>query len=111
MASEQAEIVAQDEDSIDICVGITEWQEEHGYYFVEKDFPVNGEIWRVHKSDPDPFPSSPHAHCVDGRERFKGCKLHLGTGELYRDGKPTGRRLKKKQFNQLCGLLRRAAKF
>jgi hypothetical protein len=38
-----------------------------------------GEVWRVHRSDADPFPSNPHAHCLE-----HDLKLHLGTGELFR---------------------------
>jgi hypothetical protein len=38
----------------------------------------SGEIWRIHKNDVDPFPSSPHAHNLQ-----TGLKLHLGTGYLY----------------------------
>jgi hypothetical protein len=63
-------------------------------------------IWRVNKSDPDPFPSNPHAHCIGGSGRFVGCKLHLGTGELYdSSNKPLGRYLYKKQFERLLELI------
>lgn len=37
-----------------------------------------GEVWRIHKNDADPFPSSPHAHNLE-----TGLVLHLGTGNLY----------------------------
>jgi hypothetical protein len=38
----------------------------------------SGEIWTIHKSDIDPFPSNPHAHNYQKR-----LKMHLGTGELF----------------------------
>ncbi len=39
---------------------------------------LRGHIWTVHKTDPDPFPSKPHAKDYDRR-----VKLHLGTGEIF----------------------------
>jgi hypothetical protein len=30
-------------------------------------------------------PSNPHAHCVGGAKRFIGCKLHLGTAQLFKE--------------------------
>ena len=100
MESEQ-EVLTEDEDSIVVDVGIAQWKAADGRYYIEKDYKVGGEVWRVHKYDPDPWPSRPHAHCIDGRERYVGCKLHLGTGELFRNGKPTGRFLEPKQFGRL----------
>jgi hypothetical protein len=44
----------------------------------EQTIRCNGETWRVHRNDPDPFPSNPHAHNLESRLR-----LHLGTGELF----------------------------
>ncbi len=38
-----------------------------------------GEIWRIHKNDPDPFPSNPHAE-----NYASGLKLDLSTGMLFR---------------------------
>ena len=40
----------------------------------------NGEIWIIHKSDKDPFPSNPHAHNYEKR-----LKMDLGSGELYKE--------------------------
>ncbi len=37
-----------------------------------------GQIWRIHKSDIDPFPSNPHAHNLE-----KKLTLDLSTGDLY----------------------------
>jgi hypothetical protein len=44
----------------------------------EKTVKIKGEVWRIHKSDADPFPSIPHAHNYE-----TGVVLHLGTGEMY----------------------------
>lgn len=65
-----------------------------------------GEVWRVHKGDADPFPSRPHAHCVGGAKRFVGCKLHLGTAQLYSGRDALGLFLAPKQFERLIELIR-----
>lgn len=44
----------------------------------EQTIKAGGEIWRIHKNDADPFPSTPHAHNIE-----TGLVLHLGTGVLY----------------------------
>ncbi len=44
----------------------------------EQTVKVRGEVWRVYKSDADPWPSNPHAHNYE-----TGTKLDLGTGDLY----------------------------
>ncbi|WP_146228810.1 hypothetical protein [Mesonia sp. K7] len=57
---------------------------------IDKDFLVNykvrikkkGLIWLIHKYDPDPFPSKPHAHLIDDN-----IKLDLSNGKLYKKGK------------------------
>lgn len=99
-------ILADTDEFLDLSVGVTEWQLLDGRYIIEKDYRVAGEVWRVHKSDPDPFPSRPHAHCIQGPVRYKGCKLHLGTAELYNGRKALGRHLAAKQFEQLIALIR-----
>jgi hypothetical protein len=101
------EIVEQTAEYVSITLGLAQWVNADEMFFLEEDFNVKGEIWRVHKSDPDPLPSDPHAHCIAGSRRFVGCKLHLGTRELY-DGKnkPLGRYLYKKQFDRLIELIR-----
>ena len=113
MADETAEqngnasILDETAEYVDVTVGVSAWQETASErHILEEDYPVSGEVWRVRKSDADPFPSSPHAHCLHGRRRFIGCKLHLGTAELYDGRKPLGRRLHKKQFEQLIDLIR-----
>jgi len=84
----------------------TNWETSDGRDFIEKDLKVNGEIWQVHKSDPDPFPSSPHAHCISGPRSLQGCKLHLGNRKLFKGNKFIGRLLKKNEFQKLIELLR-----
>ncbi len=54
-----------------------------------------GLVWRVHKYDPDPFPSNPHAHNFE-----QNLKLHLGTGEFYRARKSMGH-MKRKDLLEL----------
>jgi hypothetical protein len=101
MTEQNDEVVAETEDYIEICVGISQWKNEDGLSFFDEDFVGGGETWRVHKSDPDPFPSRPHAHCVAGADRFVGCKLHLGTRERYWGRKALGEFLDRKQFLRL----------
>lgn len=55
-----------------------------------------GEIWCIHKGDRDPFPSSPHAHNVETKE-----KLDLSNGLLYRRREPTGHWLRKADLIRL----------
>jgi hypothetical protein len=99
------EIVDSDE-YIDVCVGVSGWRNADHGWIVEDDYRVAGEIWRVHKSDADPFPSKPHAHCVGGAKRFVGCKLHLGTGQLFMGSRPLGRFLAPPNFDRLLALIR-----
>lgn len=107
--SENAEdhtVLADTDEYVDICVGVSQWQKEDGRYILEEDYRVAGEVWRVHKSDADPYPSNPHAHCVGGSNRFIGCTSHLGTAELFRKRDGTGRFLEKNQFDRLLELIR-----
>jgi hypothetical protein len=100
------EIVEETDDHISVCLGDAQWTLPDGRFILEEDFKVAGEVWRVHKNDPDPIPSRPHAHCIGGAARFVGCKLHLGTAELFSDkNKPLGRLLDKKQFARLIELI------
>tara|TARA_R110002072_G_scaffold17119_11_gene65613 strand:- start:3884 stop:4249 length:366 start_codon:yes stop_codon:yes gene_type:complete len=103
---EAGEILKDEDDLIELSVGNTQWVLNDGRYLLEEDFAVSGEIWRVHKSDADPFPSTPHAHCIGGAKRIVGCTLHLGTAELFRGSKGLGKYLHKKQFNRLIDLIR-----
>jgi hypothetical protein len=105
-------ICADTHDYVDLSVGITHWHDSTDTPTVQDDgfraddYRVAGEVWRVHKIDPDPFPSRPHAHCIDGARTVLGCKLHLGNAQLYRGRDPLGRRLPPKHFNQLLDQIR-----
>jgi hypothetical protein len=99
-------ICAETDDYVDLCVGVSGWRKLDGGRIVEDDYRVAGEVWRVHKADADPFPSSPHAHCIGGAKRFIGCKLHLGTAELYQGTRPLGRVLAPRNFERLIELIR-----
>jgi len=55
----------------------------------------NGEVWTIHKSDKDNWPSNPHAHNYE-----KQYKLNLSTGELYRNKERVGL-VKHKEFIKL----------
>lgn len=105
MSSENStddEILDDTAEYVDVTVGLLEMQDAKGRFLLQKDYRVSGEVWRVHKSDEDPYPSSPHAHCIGGADRFIGYKLHLGTEELYdRKNKPLGFFLEKKKFLRL----------
>jgi hypothetical protein len=68
-------------------------------YQKKKKYKVKGEIWDVHKSDVDPFPSSPHAHNYD-----QDLVLHLGNGKLYRKRDYLGK-AKKKDFLKLRSII------
>jgi hypothetical protein len=102
-------IVVEDlEDAIAVDAGLTKWLDAAGRSILEKDYRVGGEVWRVHKNDADPFPSRPHAHCIGGRSRFIGCKLHLGTRQLFSsDNKPLDRYLEQDFFDRIIVLVRR----
>lgn len=100
------EFIEDTESYIDVCVGIAEWQTSDGYYILEEDFKIKGEVWRVHKNDADPYPSNPHAHCIGGTQRFVGCTLHLGTRELYKKREALDRYLDQKQFDRLIELIK-----
>lgn len=102
---EQEGILEITDDYIDINVGPSEWFNENGNHILEQDYRVNGEVWRVHKSDADPYPSKPHAHCIAGAKRFIGCTLHLGTGILYEKRTSLNRRLDRDQFERLIKLI------
>ena len=101
------QIVLESPEFLDVDVGITACVDmASGRILVESDVKVAGDIWRVHLTDADPYPSKPHAHCVGGSKRYLGKKLHLGSGQLF-DSKnnPTTRRLEIKQFERLIKLI------
>lgn len=45
--SGSTESLADGDGYVDICVGISRWLASDGRLIVEKDFKVDGEIWRV----------------------------------------------------------------
>jgi hypothetical protein len=59
---------------------------------VKKD----GQIWRIHKNDEDPFPSNPHAHNVES-----GLKLDLSNGRLYFNRRDTQKSISRKDLIDL----------
>jgi hypothetical protein len=63
--------------------------------FDEETVSQNGEKWRIHKYDVDPFPGLPHAHNV-----FNDIKLDLSNGNLYRKRKLIGK-MPRKELNEL----------
>lgn len=100
-------VVERSEDFIAVSCGVCLWTTAEGLLHLEEDYRVAGEVWRVHKSDPDPLPSDPHAHCIGGSKRFVGCKLHLGTRQLFTStNKPLDRYLDEGQFERLIELIR-----
>ena len=99
-------ILAETEGYIDFNVGGADWRTADDSMIREDDYRVDGEVWRVHKGDADPYPSRPHAHCIAGAKRFVGCKLHLGTRQLYHGREALGRYLASKQFARLIGLIK-----
>lgn len=60
-----------------------------------------GEIWVIHKYDPDPFPFLPHAH-----NRQSGLKLDLRNGRLYRKRMPAGQ-VRRKDLQRIRDAVRR----
>jgi len=84
-----------------------QWMTLDGKFIDEADVAVDGEKWRIHKYDVDPFPSNPHAHYIAGYQRFVGCKLHLGTAQFYRGKETLRRRLFEPQFEELLKYAKR----
>lgn len=99
------QFLRDDDEVIEFTCGHIDFQNDKGQFLVQKDYRVRGEVWRVHKGDADPYPSRPHAHCIDGRRFYAGTKLHLGTGELFRKSAPLGLYYPPKDFSRLCDLI------
>jgi hypothetical protein len=53
----------------------------------------DGQIWRIHKNNDDPFPSNPHAHNLESR-----LKLDLSNGKLYYKRRDTGKAISSKDL-------------
>jgi hypothetical protein len=89
---DEAIIVDSSDEHISVTCGVALWETAKGLIYLEEDYRVAGEVWRVHLNDPDPFPSRPHAHCIGGR--FASYKLHLGTRHLIPQHHPAVRNVK-----------------
>ncbi|MGH7174267.1 MAG: hypothetical protein ACRELG_28695 [Gemmataceae bacterium] len=65
------------DDHIDLSVGVMQMQMPDSRYILEEDYRVAGEVWRVHKSDPDPYTSqvwlNPPAKTDRGVQCWIGC--------------------------------------
>ena len=62
---------------------------------LEEQVRFKGEVWTIHKNDPDPFPSVPHAHNYES-----GLKMHMGIGELFWGTQLVGK-IRKKKFIEI----------
>jgi hypothetical protein len=103
----EGEIVEDTEVAVSFTLGVGMiYETSDGTLLVQKDYKVDGEVWQVHKTDADPFPSKPHAHCVGGRENFVGKKLHLGTRQLHKGAKALNEFLPKKPVARLIELIK-----
>lgn len=99
--------MVEDRESWIVTLGdYVPYETADGRIIVEKDYRIGGEVWQVHKFDADPFPSRPHAHCIAGRTRYVGCKLHLGTRQLWNGRRPMEEFLPKKPFRRLIEMIR-----
>lgn len=67
---------------------------------VEATYKKDGQIWRIHKNDVDPFPSSPHAHNVES-----GLVLDLSSGKLYFGRRDTGKSVSRKDLLELRAMI------
>ncbi|MBY3029467.1 hypothetical protein HF265_10120 [Rhizobium leguminosarum] len=100
-------VILEDNDNF-VTVDLGEeiaFQNAEGRLLIQKDYKVDGYVWQVHKTDADPFPSCPHAHCLGGPSRYVGTKLHLGNRQLFSGPKPLDLFLPKKPFDRLIKLI------
>lgn len=70
--------------------------EQPGDYFEKATIKIDGHLYRIHQNDLDPLPSHPHAH-----DLIEHVKIHLGTGEKYRNSGTVGNKLHKKDLHEL----------
>lgn len=61
---------------------------------------IDGHIYKIYKNDLDPLPSQPHAH-----DLIEHVKIHLGTGEKYRNSWPIGKKLHRKDLKELRAMI------
>jgi hypothetical protein len=85
-----------DEPIAEIDLGEYPIEGRHLRELREATIKCDGQIWRIHKNDADPFPSNPHAHNLE-----TGLKLDLSTGALYLGSKPAGGTFKRKHLKTL----------
>jgi len=57
---------------------------------------ANGEVWEVHKTDADPYPSDPHAHNYN-----ENLKLDFRNGDLWRGSRFLNKSMKPKHLEHL----------
>jgi hypothetical protein len=67
-----------DEEIIEIDLGYSPIPDKCRRRLDEVTIKRDGHIWRIHKTDPDAFPSKPHAINIES-----GLKLDLSTGNLF----------------------------
>jgi hypothetical protein len=99
------ELLTDDDEVIQFTCGFIDAENTEGLSLLQKSYRLRGEVWQVHKGDADPYPSNPHAHCIEGRRFYEGLKLHLGTGDLYRGSEFTGVHYPRKDFLRLCEMI------
>ncbi|WP_156355709.1 hypothetical protein [Achromobacter sp. 2789STDY5608615] len=107
-ASQESWPILLNETELVLELGLrqTMWVNGAGRTILLADYRVGGEVWQVHKNDADPYPSRPHAHCISGPARLRGCTLHLGTAELFRGRQGLNRYLAQRQFDALIDRIR-----
>ncbi|MCK5243319.1 hypothetical protein KAR34_12800 [bacterium] len=66
------------DDIIEIDLGYSPISDKCRRRLDEVTIKKDGQVWRIHKNDSDPFPSKPHAHNLESR-----LKMDLSTGNLY----------------------------
>lgn len=74
-----------------VCSEITIPLQNINKLSVKEIIKTSGDIWIFHKFDKDPFPSTPHGHNKETRER-----LDIYTGYIYDHNKNIVRKLNKK---------------
>lgn len=78
---------------IDIDLGFSPIPDGCTRLLTEVTIKRDGHVWRIHQSDPDPFPSKPHVHNLES-----GLKLDLSNGRLYCGTHDTGRAINAKRL-------------